>query len=360
MPTVASLAAALARRTHPDKAAAWDRTGLQLGDPERSVSRVAVCHEASEAVVAAVAADPPDLVVTYHPLLFRPVTRLVAGRSPGGRAWRLAEAGVGLLVTHTDFDAAPAGAADSLAAALGLSAVVGFGPFDGPETAKLVTFAPAAYADALVAALGAAGAGRIGNYSSCAFRVAGEGIFEAGPGTAPMAGRAGAMNVEAEVRIEMVVPRSREAAVVAALLATHPYEEPAYDLYGVRANLGLAGRVGDWDGSLADLAAIVSERLGGPGVRVAGERSSRPGRVAVVPGSGGSFIPSAAATGAGAIVTGDVSHHQAVGALDSGVSVVDPSHAATEWPGMRRLVEWITALDVEVSDLTAVDRGPWG
>ena len=82
MPTVAAVVAALAERTRPEYAADWDPVGLQLGDPGSQADTFAVCHEVTEAVVAALETSPVDLLVTYHPLLFEPVNRIVGGRSP--------------------------------------------------------------------------------------------------------------------------------------------------------------------------------------------------------------------------------------------------------------------------------------
>lgn len=130
MPTVSDITTSLAERTRPELAATWDPVGLQLGDPAASVESVAVCHEVSEDVVAAVEAEPVDLVVTYHPLLFEPVNRIVAGRSVSARALRLLRLGTSLLVTHTDFDAAPGGTADSLAAVFNLRDLQPFGNDD--------------------------------------------------------------------------------------------------------------------------------------------------------------------------------------------------------------------------------------
>lgn len=359
MSTIGSFLDGLARRTRPDRAAGWDPVGLQLGDPEASLDAVAVCHEVTEEVVAKALETRPDLVVTYHPLLFRPTHRLVAGASPAGRAFRLIAAGVALAVTHTDFDAAPGGTADALAAELRLADVSAFGPVAGQEQVKVVTFAPDEVVDDLVAAMGQAGAGRIGNYDACSYRVAGQGSFAAGEGAAPVVGVPGAMNVEPETRVEMLAPRGSEEAVIAALVATHPYEEPAFDVYDVRSNQGLIGRIGSWDGTLGELSDLVEERLRPSGLRVAGDAGLSPGKVAAVPGSGGSFLGAARRAGAGALVTGDVDHHRAVAALDSGVAVVDPGHSATESPGMRRLVDAVGGLGVEVQDLTGDGAGPW-
>ena len=134
MPTVAKFVEALAERTRPEYAAPWDPVGLQLGDPGAQVGSVAVCHEVTEEVLAAVEQEPVDLLVTYHPLLFEPVNRVVAGRSPAARAYRLMTSGVNLVVTHTDFDAAPGGTADSLATMLQLRDTA---PFGADETEGL-------------------------------------------------------------------------------------------------------------------------------------------------------------------------------------------------------------------------------
>jgi dinuclear metal center YbgI/SA1388 family protein len=127
VPTVQDIAQAFAELTDPDGTPHWDPVGLQLGDPGAEVSSVGVCHEVTEDVVAALEEKAVDLLVTYHPLLFTPTTRVLAGRSAEARSYRLIRAGISLLVTHTDFDAAPGGTADSLAAFFDLRDTEPFG-----------------------------------------------------------------------------------------------------------------------------------------------------------------------------------------------------------------------------------------
>ncbi len=357
--TIADVLAALDRVAPWAKAFGWDPVGLQLGDPRAPAGRVAVCHEVTEDVVAAVEADPPGLLVTYHPLLFRPTTRLVAGRTAGGRAWRLARAGVAVAAAHTNFDAAPGGTADALAASLGLEGVTGFGPAWGADSVKVVTFVPAEHADALTTALAAAGAGHIGNYTACSYRSDGVGTFFAGEGTDPATGAAGALNREPEARVEMVAPASRLDAVVAALAAAHPYEEPAFDVYERRGDAGFIGRVGDVARQpLAQLAATVQAACGGV-LRVAGDPYAAVSRVAVLPGAGSDFAGAARAAGADALVTGDVSHHRARAALDRGLAVIDPGHVPSERPGVRSLYAAVRQAADDAADLTGLDASPW-
>ncbi len=360
-PSIAELLAALSERTPFAKAAAWDVVGLQIGDPQAPARRVGVCHDVTDPLLDALESDPVDLLVAYHPLLFRPIRSLLAGATPAGRAWRLARAGAALAAVHSAFDVAPGGAADALAQALGLEEPEGFAPVHGDETVKIATFLPVAAADLLLDAVCAAGAGRIGNYTHCSYRSEGIGSFFSGGGTDPSVGVAGQLNREAEVRIEFPAPKASVDLVLAALVAAHPYEEPAYDVYERRGEAGLVGRIGRAPAgtTLAKLAARAARALGGPAPRIAGDLARPLERVAVVPGSGGEFAAQACARGAQALVTGDLGHHAAREALARGLCLVDAGHAATERPGLARLVEWVNELGVETVSFLDCDPDPW-
>ena len=321
--------------------------------------RVSVCHEVTDPVISAADAAGCDLLISYHPLLFDAVTRLVAGADPAGRAWRLARAGISVGAVHTAFDVAPGGAADALAVALDLDDVSGFGPLWGEGSAKVVTFLPAAAADRVANAMAGAGAGTIGRYGRCAFVAPGVGSYVPVRHAKPRIGKAEANRDEAQERLEMVAPARLLDAIVAALVASHPYEDPAYDVYERRGDAGFVGRVGSLaqDRSFASFASQVADVLGGV-VRVAGpERLIR--RVAVVPGSGGSLVPAAAKAGADVLVTGDVSHHRAREAVAAGVCMVDPGHSATERPGVGALYAAVSQVVGDARDLSDLDADPW-
>jgi hypothetical protein len=222
-----------------------------------------------------------------------------------------------------------------------------------------VTLVPAADADAVADAMVAAGAGRIGRYAGCSFRSQGEGTFLPKAGATPVAGAVGEFSRGPETKVEMTAPQAAVPGIVAALVAAHPYEEPAYDVSEVKANAGFVGRAGSLARpmSLEALAAQVGDRVGGI-IRVAGRPTSLVSRVAVVPGSGGDFI-AAAADHADVLVTGDISHHQARGAVDRGLALIDPGHAATERPGIATLYAAVAQMAAEVVNLTHLDPSPW-
>jgi hypothetical protein len=96
---------------------------------------------------------------------------------------------------------------------------------------KLVVFVPVEALDAVRDALFEAGAGRIGAYERCSWYTEGTGTFLGGEGAEPTVGEKGREERVPELRLETVFPDERQDAVVAALRASHPYEEPAFDIY---------------------------------------------------------------------------------------------------------------------------------
>jgi hypothetical protein len=100
---------------------------------------------------------------------------------------------------------------------------------------KLGLYVPATHVESVKAALFAAGAGRIGNYDSCCWQILGQGQFRPLQGSAPYVGQQGVVATVAEWRVELVCEDSVLPAVVAALRASHPYEEPAFDVVRLEA-----------------------------------------------------------------------------------------------------------------------------
>jgi len=98
---------------------------------------------------------------------------------------------------------------------------------------KLVWFVPQEALEATRDAVFAAGAGRIGDYERCSWYTAGTGTFVPRAGADPAIGEVGREERVAELRVETVVPAALAGEAVSALLAAHPYEEVAYELYAI-------------------------------------------------------------------------------------------------------------------------------
>lgn len=98
---------------------------------------------------------------------------------------------------------------------------------------KIVVYVPESHGDQLREAMGNAGAGIIGDYTHCMFTLNGVGQFKPGEGTDPYVGEVGVVNKVQEERIETVCEAGKLAAVIQAIRDTHPYEEPAFDVYPI-------------------------------------------------------------------------------------------------------------------------------
>ncbi|MDQ7794474.1 MAG: Nif3-like dinuclear metal center hexameric protein [bacterium] len=309
-----------------------DNVGLQLGHPEGEVLRLVVALEVDRRVLDRAAEGV--LLVVHHPPIYRPLASLRADSPPGRAIAALARTGAAVFACHTNYDVARGGLADWLAGTLGLEEVEVLGPGRPRHLLKLVVFVPRGHEEAIRDAWAAAGAGCIGRYSHCTFQVAGTGTFLPREGAQPYAGRVGELERARELRLETVVPEDLAGRAVSAMLRVHPYEEVAYDLYPLAnppAPWAGPGRLGRLSGprSLESFAGAVAQALGTE-VRVAAGSTGSLTRVAAVPGSGGRFWPEALAAGAEVLVTGDVDHHRALAAVEAGLSVVDPGHAASE------------------------------
>ena len=338
---------ALVDGVYPERdAEGWDSTGLQVGDPAATVTGVLVVLDVTEAVLEEAVRVGAELVVAHHPLLLRPLARLTPATAPGRLALSAASRGIALLAAHTNVDVAVEGTTDPVMRTLGIDDAVPLAPAPGPGTVKLATFVPAEHTEAVLEALAQAGAGRIGEYDECSFRVAGTGTFRPSEAADPAVGERRVRNAVAEDRLEMILPRTRVASAVAALRSAHPYEEVAFDVFPLvdvdqeDAAKGL-GRVGSLPEPLPlrKLCDLLATGLPAPHLRAAGKLDAPVRRVAACGGAGDSLVGAALAAGAEVYVTGDLRHHVTLDALTMGLAVVDAGHHATEAPAMATVLE---------------------
>jgi dinuclear metal center YbgI/SA1388 family protein len=351
----------------PRLAQPWDSVGLVCGDPGETVDDVVVAVDAT----LAVAAEAPDggLLLAHHPLLLRGVDTVAASTPKGALVHSLIRTGRALFTAHTNADSASPGVSDALAQALGVEVDGVLSPLsDGPALDKWAVFVPPENADAVRAAIFEAGAGQIGDYSQCSWSVTGTGQFLPHEGATPAIGSVGSVERVTEDRVEAIAPAAARPAVLAAMRAAHPYEEPAFDVFALAplpGDVGL-GRVGSLP-SPEPLRAFMSRvRRALPatswGVRAAGDPGRTVSRVAVCGGAGDSLLDAVAATDVDAYVTADLRHHPAdEHRRASDVALIDVAHWASEFPWCAQAADVLRnqfgpLLSVRVSDIRT---DPW-
>src|SRR5688572_14081987 len=177
----------------------------------------------------------------------------------------LIRAGVAVYSPHTAFDNCAGGINDFLAQRLGLAGVRPLRPLPAARQCKVAAFVPEQDLEHVSDALFAAGAGQIGDYRECSFRLAGTGTFFGSDSANPTIGQKGRREEVAEWRVEAVCPEAIVDRVVTAMRAAHSYEEPAYDIYSLRPSTarGGVGRIGQVAGrvSLRELAQRTKTQL---------------------------------------------------------------------------------------------------
>lgn len=360
--TVASLLEAVERISPLRLAAEWDNVGLLIGDPRSPVRKVVLTIDLTEAVIgdAAATRGSETAVIAYHPPIFEPLRR-VAGPDPrGALILRAARSLAAVISPHTALDAVADGVTDWLSLGVGEGALL---PIEAAESLPsgesrmVVTKAPSAAVDRIRDAMSLAGAGRIGEYSRCAFEVRGTGSFEGDATSNPRVGSRERFERVEESKLEMVSSAAALPGVIAALRAAHPYEEPPIEIFSLAARPSLReghGRV------LEMTTARTTDEIGmrlARHLRVAPAaieviRADRPGdhrrlrlgtrsksaranrlehrRVGLCPGSGGSLVPRAIDLGCTLFVTGEMKHHERLEAVARGCDVILAGHTETE------------------------------
>lgn len=316
-----------------------DGSGFLVGRGDADVQSGVVSLDWSEGLADFAIASGAQLIVAHHPAIYRPTPSVTDASLVGRFILRLAERGIAYHAAHTNWDAAPGGVSDTMASLLGLQNVEPMGFGAEIEYVKVVVFAPAEAQEAIVDAMSAAGAGVIGNYERCVFGSAGTGSFRPLEGSNPAVGQIGSVEKVEEVRIEMRAPKRLASAVIEAMRANHPYEEPAYDVVRLEPVVEMPlGRVGSLAEpcSLAEFTWIVNGAFGSA-AQVWGDPDERIETVAVAGGAADEGMWEALRFGADAFVTGEIRQHMALEGSERGLAMLASGHYHTEHPGCAAL-----------------------
>jgi dinuclear metal center YbgI/SA1388 family protein len=311
----------------------WDNPGLQIGDPAASVARVMVALDPTPDVIDSALKASCQLLVTHHPLIFKPLKSISTATPHGDLIQKAIKGGLSIVSLHTNYDIARGGLNDLLASKIGLTSCVPLKTTTVCELVKLVVFVPVDQLEQLRAVLFPFTALQ-GNYRDCSFAAGGTGTFTPLDGAEPFTGTVGVQSKVHEERLELLILRAQLPRAIKALLAAHPYEEPAFDIYpllneGEKLGLGRIGRLPE-PLTLVEYADRLKKVLSAPALRYVGDPAAMISKVALCSGSGASLLREAARAGADLLVTGDVKYHEARDAEDLGLALIDAGHFPTE------------------------------
>ncbi|MDR0700078.1 MAG: Nif3-like dinuclear metal center hexameric protein [Tannerella sp.] len=290
----------------------FDNAGVQIGNVNLQATGALLCLDVTEEVLDEAINAGFNLIISHHPLIFKPLKSLTGKNYTERCMIKACKNDIVIYAAHTNLDNTAGGLNYKLADMFGLEDVRILSP-QKHKLIKLVTFVPEDSAETLRRILFKAGAGHIGDYSSCSFNVEGNGTFLAGENCNPYRGETGKFHTERETRIETVFPAHKKLSVIRALLSAHPYEEPAFDLYKLendweQAGSGIVGILPDWEDELIFLQRI-KDVLNVECLRHSPLTGRKLRTVAICGGSGAFLINEAIASGADIFITGEAKYN---------------------------------------------------
>jgi len=350
----------LEEKNPPSFAKSWDNVGLQIGDRNKAVKKIFVALDATDAIIEEAIENRADLIITHHPLIFKPLKNVNTDNFIGRRVIRCIENSISLYSMHTNYDICNMGRLSG--EYLKLKNMRVLDTTFRRKVYKIAVYVPDEYAGAVSEVMCNAGAGRMGEYSHCTFQASGIGSFKPLKGTRPFIGTIGEMEHVKEIKVEMIVPEGKLEKVRSALLLTHPYEVPAYDIFELLYDGGEEGigRIGDLpeEMSVRELAEYVKKQFSLHKVQVFGDLERRVERVAISPGSGKTLIDPAVKKSAQVLITGDVGYNDGIDAAANSLSIIDAGHYGLEHIFINHMKEVLRAEFEQIPVLAEVIRQP--
>ena len=291
----------------------YDNAGLQTGNPNTEITGVLITLDCTPEVVEEAIANKCNLIVAHHPVIFKPLKRLTGSNHVEQTIIKAIQHNIAIYACHTNLDSVIGGVNSKIAEKLGLTKTKILS-HKQEALVKLVTFAPKKDTETVLKAMHAAGAGQIGDYKDCSYHTGGEGRFLPTGDADPHIGEPGKPEKVEEDRIEVLVPVVNQGRVINALVAAHPYEEVAYDIYPLKnayQEVG-AGMIGELPEamSLEDFVNHLKKQMQLSLVKHTISGPEKIKTVALCGGSGSFLMNDALRKKADAFVTADLKYHE--------------------------------------------------
>lgn len=310
----------------------YDNSGLITGSPDWEVKGILITLDCVEEVVDEAIEKGCNLIVAHHPIIFKGLKKLTGANYVERTVICAIRNDIAIYAIHTNLDNVRNGVNRKICEVLGLQNLRILSP-KKQLLKKLVTFVPVEDTDRVVKALHEAGAGNMGNYSECSFRVEGVGSFKPDEAASPAIGEANKQEFVRENRAEIIFPAHLEGKVIQALFRSHPYEEPAYDLLSLdnedrETGSGMTGEL-PHPVPEQEFLRFLKERMNLSCLRYTLLLGQEIKKVAVCGGSGSFLLKEAIRSGAQVFITADFKYHEFFDA-EKRIIIADVGHYESE------------------------------
>lgn len=339
----------------------YDNCGLQIGDETNNITGVLVALDCTEEIIEEAIETHCNLIVVHHPLLFKGIKRIGVESSIERIIHTCIKKEICVYAIHTNLDNHLEGVNAKIASKIGLTNLQILNP-KSSLLFKLQIYVPNENVDEFHSALTKAGAGKIGNYSECSFRLKGTGTFTPMEGSNPILGEIGIPENIEETQLSYLIDSMQVNEILTIMNEAHPYEEVAYEIIpiGNKHQCYGSGMIGILQNPIDELTFLknLKKEFNCGTIRHTELLNKTIKTVAICGGSGVFLLETAIAKKADVFISADFKYHDFFNA-ENKILIADIGHYESEQFTSSIIVEKIQEkFSTFAVRLTGIDTNP--
>ncbi len=306
----------------------WDNVGLLVGDGNSNVKKIQVSLDLTDKVLENAIENDVDLIITHHPLIFKPLKSINNNSKTGKKIMKLIKNEISLYAIHTNLDSAEQGLNDYIARKIGGENLSIISPLL-QKMIKIRVFVPEEHYQKVNDAVIKVNKFESKKYKNTYYTLEGKEFFEEKETATPC-------NISGTrvTLLEVLTTEKNVRAIITAIESNHPYEEPAYEVIELKNNLIQHG-IGRYFRlkekiMLSKYIENVKKVLNLDFAKAVYSEDKLISKIAIVNGSGASFIKMVNSKKIDLFITGDIKYHEALDAYENGVNLLDIGHYESE------------------------------
>ncbi|MCL4427946.1 MAG: Nif3-like dinuclear metal center hexameric protein [Deltaproteobacteria bacterium] len=313
----------------------WDNSGYQIKPADAPLSGIVTSLDLTGKSIDLAVSKGFNLILIHHPLFFHPISSIDLDSNGGKLVELLIKNKICVYAMHTNFDSSVYSMSRYILNELKIKEIFPLIPRKR-KLYKLSVFIPKGYVNIVRDILFKYGNPKIGNYENCSFETKGKGSFKPLEGSNPFIGEVRKTTFTDESKLELLIEEKYIKKAIDEMKDVHPYEEPAFDLYPLYDSYGNKtegmGAVGNLESetTLGDLLDKMHGLFSPIFINYCGNLNKKIKKIAVVSGSGFSYMDDAVKLGCDVLISSELTHSKALKSNESGICLVEMSHFDTE------------------------------
>lgn len=339
----------------------YDNSGLICGDQSTEVTNALISLDCTEEIIQEAIDRGCNLVISHHPIVFSGLKTFTGKNYVERTVIKAIKNDIAIYAIHTNLDNYEFGVNKKIGDLLNIKSPQILAPKSN-SVSKLITLVPTTHKDSVLEALFNAGAGQIGNYSECSFSTEGQGSFKANENANQFIGESNTRHLEAETKIEVLIPNHKISVVLNAMLKSHPYEEVAYDIIQLQNNSNNegSGMIGELENPMdtVDFLKLLKSTFKCGIIKHTELITPKVKTIAWCGGSGSFLLKNAKQQQADIFITGDFKYHEFFDAENQTI-IADIGHFESEQFTIELISDLLSKKFIKFAPcLTAINTNP--